>query len=132
MHLLTMFHTCAFWIFDGWCMAVMIARHTVLDKQLYVHHVLAYVTFYGSLHFLGYVTVSCSLFLMVELTATYLTLRWFSYIYEFNNSIWHKINTGVCAVLFFLVRILYYGWLFFGRIVPAFLKTWSRGRMPDW
>lgn len=55
LHVITMFHTAAFFILDGTISAGVIARHSMVEKQMYMHHVLGYMSLYLSLYFMGWV-----------------------------------------------------------------------------
>ena len=81
LHVWTMFHTAAYFVLDLIVSLVGVKRHNLLDKQMYIHHILGFTSFYFSLYFMGYLVVTCVLLLMTELTSTYITIRWYMYTY---------------------------------------------------
>lgn len=83
------------------------------------------MTIYVTLYFLDFVAVTGTVLLLTEASTIFVNIRWFSYTYGWNESIWGTINSGMLALTFFLVRVVFLATYFIVPLRPVYLDYWT-------
>ena len=82
------------------------------------HHVIATLTFLGTLAFMNWTVVFGVLLLFVEVSTTYICVRWLLYTHKMHKTVCHTINAAVVFITFLLGRLVYQLGLLFGYGFP--------------
>eukprot|EP01096_Ripella_sp_DP13-Kostka_P012864 TRINITY_DN5461_c0_g1_i1.p1 TRINITY_DN5461_c0_g1~~TRINITY_DN5461_c0_g1_i1.p1 ORF type:complete len:265 (+),score=107.08 TRINITY_DN5461_c0_g1_i1:81-875(+) len=102
-------------------MVIHIFPKTMWDLPTFIHHSLGL-----SAIFLVFGRSQCeyyfSGFLFTEITTPFINQRWFFYNSRMGDSVWYKINGLIVIVLWFVVRIVFTGFLAYNAVyVEVFL-----------
>lgn len=118
LHIWALVHSCGYFVMDTLAISIMASEFTTIDKQMIGHHVIATLTFLGTLAFMNWTVVFGVLLLFVEVSTTYICVRWLLYTHKMHKTICHTINAALVFITFLVGRLVYQLGLLFGYGFP--------------
>ena len=82
------------------------------------HHVIAFVTFMGTLVFMNWTVVFGVMLLFVEVSTVYICIRWILYTHKNHRTTFHTINAFLIFVTFLFGRLIFQIFILFGYGYP--------------
>ena len=107
LHIWALVNTCGYFVTDTFCIIVIIRTFTTIDKQMIGHHVIAFITFVGTLAFMNWTVVFGVILLFVEVSTTYISIRWLLYTHKKHRTVCHTINAIIVFITFLLGRLVF-------------------------
>ena len=95
---------------------------TTIDKQMIGHHIIATLTFLGTLAFMNWTVVFGVLLLFVEVSTTYICIRWLLYTHKMHKTVCHTVNAALIFIFFLIGRLVYQLGLLFGYGYPNLVQ----------
>jgi accessory gene regulator protein AgrB len=88
---------------------------------MYVHHLLAIVTFLFTLHFLNFTLVFGVMLLFIEISTPYVSIRWLLYTHDYGHSLAATIDSLLIFIAFLLGRLFFSLYIVAGYGLPYLL-----------
>ena len=107
LHIWALVNTCGYFLADTFNIVVMIRTFDALDKQMIGHHVIALFTFLGTTAFMNWCLVFGVMLLFVEVSTTYISIRWLIYTHKMHRTACSTFNAFICFLTFFLGRLVF-------------------------
>lgn len=96
---------------------------------MYVHHIVALVSFFLTFYFMNYTLVFGVMVLFTEISSAYISMRWLFYTHSSGNSTYSKLNTFWAAITFFLGRLVFQNCILFAMGTPLYFEQWKSGTL---
>ena len=106
-HYWAIMNTCGFFLTDFGYSFFVVKRNESLDVQMYVHHTLGFVTFFATIPFNNYMTVFGVMLLFVEVSSTYISLRWLLFAHDKGRGTCATLNSVAIFLAFLLGRVIF-------------------------
>ena len=94
------------------------------------HHIIAFVTFVGTLAFMNWTVVFGVMLLFVEISTTYLSVRWLLYTHKKHRTVCHTINAIICFLTFLVGRLVFQIGILFGYGYPKLIDNLQEESLP--
>ena len=107
LHIWALVNTCGYFVWDTFNICVIIRTFTTLDKQMIGHHVIAFFTFVGTLAFMNFAVVFGVVLLFVEVSTTFICLRWILYTHRMQRTFCATLNVFVIFITFLFGRLVF-------------------------
>lgn len=130
LHIWALVNTCGYFVADTFCLVVIIRSFTTNDKHMIGHHIIAFVTFVGTLAFMNWTVVFGVMLLFVEISTTYLSVRWLLYTHKKHRTVCHTINAIICFLTFLLGRLVFQIGILFGYGYPKLIDNLQEESLP--
>jgi hypothetical protein len=118
LHIWAAFNSCGYFYVDFVYLCFIVADHTALDVQLYVHHLMAIGSFYLTVVLMSFQLVFGVIMLFIEVSTSFNSIRWMMYTHNLSDSVWYAVNTVLGAAFFLGARILYMSYIIFALGLP--------------
>jgi len=82
LHIWALVNSCAYFIADTFNIVIWKGDFDAYDKQMIGHHIIATVTFMGTLAFMNFTVVFGVMLLFVEVSTPYICMRWILYTHK--------------------------------------------------
>ena len=89
------------------------------------HHVIAFMTFVGTLAFMNWTVVFGVMLLFVEVSTTYICIRWLLYTHKQHRTVCHTINALTIFLTFLLGRLVFQLGVLFGIGYPRLIDMFQ-------
>lgn len=119
IHIWCLVHSAAYFFVDLIVWGLMRRGTSVDDKQMYVHHVLAFITFYLTICLMNFTTVFGTMLVFIEISTSFLAFRWLLFKHGHGKSTLAAINSLFFLILFFMSRIVYQIYISIWLGIPA-------------
>jgi hypothetical protein len=106
LHMLCMVHSCGYFIVDTIFM-IMTGEKSTQATQLYAHHFISIVNFYGTLVYMNFTVTFGVLMLFTEISTIFICIRWFLYTHGQGHSCFAVVNTCFVFISFALFRVTF-------------------------
>ena len=130
LHIWALVNSCGYFIADTFNIVVIIGTFDVYDKQMIGHHVIATVTFMGTLAFMNFAVVFGVMLLFVEVSTPFISLRWILYTHKQHRSTCHVINAIMVFFTFLLGRLVFQIGILFGIGYPKLIDMFQDETLP--
>lgn len=130
LHIWALVNTCGYFVTDTFCIVVIIRSFTPFDKQMIGHHIIAFFTFLSTLVFMNWTVVFGVILLFVEVSTTFISIRWLLYTHKKHKTICHTINAIVCFFAFLLGRLVFQIGILFGYGYPMLIENLQEESLP--
>ena len=117
-HIWAIGHTSAYFTTDFINTAFVIREFTAYDIQMIGHHLISIATLFGTLVLMNFTTVIAAMLLMVELSTTYICIRWLLYAHRQHRHWCQTVNTVVCFLTFLFTRLIFQIFVLFVYAYP--------------
>ena len=107
LHIWALVNTCGYFVFDTINIMVLINTYTTYYKQMLGHHFISLTIFMGTLAFMNWTVVFGVMMLLIELSTTYICIRWLLYTHKQHRGICNSINATCIFFAFFFTRMIY-------------------------
>lgn len=111
LHIWAVMHTFSYFIIDTINIVFVIRKFTVNDKQMIGHHAIALVTFWATLMLMNFTVVFGVMLLFVELSTTYICIRWLLYTHKQHRTFWNTLNAMTIFLTFLVSRLVFQIWI---------------------
>lgn len=132
LHVWALLHTCGYFIVDIIYTALVINEHSDLDKQMYGHHILSALSFYLTFLYMNWITVFCCLIMFVEISSTYVCVRWLLYTHKAQNSWVSSVNAMFLFFTFLFGRLIFQLYITIAFAAPWYYVTYMDGAVLLW
>jgi len=95
------------------------------------HHVIAFLTFIGTLAFMGFAVVFGVVLLFVEVSTTYICIRWLLYTHKAHRTTCGTVNVFIIFFTFLFGRLVFQLAILFGYGYPK-LFEWLQDESMAW
>mmetsp|Transcript_4799 Transcript_4799/g.3294 ORF Transcript_4799/g.3294 Transcript_4799/m.3294 type:complete len:183 (+) Transcript_4799:232-780(+) len=107
IHIWCLVHSASYFLVDLVVWGLMRRGTATDDKQMYVHHVLSFVTFYMTICLMNFTTVFGTMLVFIEISTSFMAFRWLLFKHGHGKSTIAAVNSLVFLILFFLSRIVF-------------------------
>ena len=107
IHLWALMHSVGYFIVDTFNLVVLIKDKKPNDYQLIGHHIIAIVTFSGTLVFMNFTVVFGVMLLFVEVSTPFICIRWLIYCHGAQRSPWNMANSVLIFFTFLIGRLMF-------------------------
>ena len=107
IHLWALMHSVGFFIVDTFNLIVLIKDKKPNDYQAIGHHIIAIITFSGTLVFMNFTVVFGVMLLFVEVSTPFICARWLIYSHGVQRSPWNMINSVFIFFTFLIGRLMF-------------------------
>ena len=97
-----------------------------IDYQTYAHHIIAAATFYQTLYFMNWMVVFGVCLLFMEISTTYVAMRWLLYKHDLGRGPLYAINAVFLFITFLIGRLLYQFYVTFWVGAPLVYKEYEK------
>ena len=132
LHIWGIVNSSSYFIIDTFNTVALIREFSTYDYQMIGHHIIAVFTFYGTLVFMNFTTVFGVMLLFVELSTTYICIRWLLYTHRLHRTCCQTVNTIVCFFTFLFGRLIFQVFILFAYGYPLLIKMFDEEEMPWW
>ncbi len=94
------------------------------------HHVIAFITFISTLAFMNFTVVFGVMLLFVEVSTTYISIRWLLYTHKQHRTCCATFNAILIAVTFLLGRLVFQIGILFGYGYPSLIDMFQDESLP--
>ena len=126
LHIWAVFNSCGYFYVDFIYMCFIVAEHTALDVQLYVHHLITIGSFYLTVVLMSFQLVFGVIMLFIEVSTSFNSIRWMMYVHHLSDSVWYAVNTVLFAIFFLGARILYMSYIIFALGLPNLIDFFKQ------
>lgn len=107
LHIWALVNTCGYFTVDTMNICFAIGTFNTYDKQMIGHHVVAFLTFIGTLVFMNWTVVFGVMLLFVEVSTTYISIRWLLYTHKQHRTVCNTINAFIIFLTFLFGRLVF-------------------------
>ena len=132
LHIWALLHTCSYFIVDLVYTALVIREHSDLDQQMYAHHTLSSLAFYLTFLYMNWITVFCVMIMFVEISSTYVCVRWLLYTHKAQNSWVSSVNAMFLFFTFLFGRLIFQLYITIAFAAPWYYVTYMDGAVLLW
>ena len=132
IHIWGVINSSAYFIVDLLNTVIIIREFTTYDIQMIVHHIISVITFLGTLVFMNFTVIFGVMLLFVEVSTTYICIRWLLYTHRLHRTCCQTVNTILCFVTFLLGRLIYQIFILFAYGYPKLGNMFDDLNMPWW
>ena len=117
-HIWAIMHTSAYFTMDLVNVACIIREFSTYDLQMIGHHIISVATLFGTMVLMNYTVVIASMLLMVELSTTYICIRWLLYAHRQHRHWCQTVNTVLMFFTFMFTRLIFQIFVLFAYAYP--------------
>lgn len=132
LHIWALVNTCGYFFTDTLNIIFIMRSFTTYDKQMIGHHTIAFVTFISTLVFMNWTVVFGVVLLFVEVSTTYICLRWLLYTHKLHRTTCHFINAILIFITFLFGRLVFQAYVLFGTGYPKLFEMFGDETLPWW
>ena len=125
-------HSVGYFIVDSINLAFLIKDKRSYDWQLIFHHIIAIITFCGTLFFLNFTVIFGVMLLFVEVSTPFICIRWLIYAHGVESSVWNNVNSFCIFLTFFFGRMLFQIYILFTYGYPLLTNMFREEDLPYW
>ena len=122
LHIWALVNTCGYFFMDTINIIFVMQTFTTYDKQMIGHHVIAFITFISTLVFMNWTVVFGVILLFVEVSTTYICLRWVLYTHKLHRTLCHTVNAIFVFFTFLFGRLVFQSYILFGTGYPKLFE----------
>ena len=130
IHIWGVVNSSAYFVVDLLNTVIIIREFSTYDIQMIVHHIISVVTFLGTLVFMNFTVVFGVMLLFVEVSTTYICIRWLLYTHRLHRTCCQTVNTILCFLTFLLGRLIYQVFILFAYGYPKLGAMFDDLNMP--
>ena len=130
LHIWALVNTCGYFVFDTFSICAIMRTFTPLDKQMIGHHVIAFITFISTLAFMNFTVVFGVMLLFVEVSTTYISIRWLLYTHKLHRTACATCNAMLIAFTFLIGRLVFQIVILFGYGYPKLIDMFQDESLP--
>ena len=130
LHIWALVNTCGYFVFDTFSLVVIQRTFETIDKQMIGHHIIAFVTFVSTLAFMNFTVVFGVVLLFVEVSTTYISIRWLLYTHKQHRTACATFNAIVIFFTFLIGRLVFQIGVLFGYGYPKLIDMFQDESLP--